>query len=375
MTNGEVHAWNILNRQPVIAKWANGMFTEIASTNDNPAQDKWIGPPLVDLQINGFAGIDFQKEKLSASELIHATSALEKSGCSKFFFTLITNEWDIMTERLARAKELRDKHPKLKQAIAGWHIEGPFLSSETGYCGAHPPNLMLKATVERLTKIRKITEKDPVLLTMAPEIEGGLSAFSKARELGFRVSIGHTNAPDNIIRRVTAGGSTGFTHLGNGCPAELKRDDNILWRALENQSLTYSLIPDRWHVSPALFRIIHKLINNKSIYYTTDAMAAADSPPGKYQFGHLELEVGLEKIVKLPGTNNLAGSALTPINCIRFASEMLRCDWQEIWKNYSNIPAEFMNLITGFNVGAPAEFVEVETSSNNNIKTINLRRY
>ena len=104
-------------------------------------------------------------------------------------------------------------------------------------------------------------------------------------------------------------------------------------------------------------------------------MAAADSPPGKYQFGHLELEVGLEKIVKLPGTNNLAGSALTPINCIRFASEMLRCDWQEIWKNYSNIPAEFMNLITGFNVGAPAEFVEVETSSNNIIKTINLRRY
>ena len=375
MTSGEVHAWNILNRQPVIAKWANGMFTEIASTNDNPAQDKWIGPPLVDLQINGFAGIDFQKDKLSTDELIHATSALESSGCSKFFFTLITNEWDIMTERLARAKEIRDKHPKLKQAIAGWHIEGPFLSSETGYCGAHPPNLMLEATVERLTKIREITEKDPVLLTMAPEIEGGLSAFSKARELGFRVSIGHTNAPDNIIRRVTAGGSTGFTHLGNGCPAELKRDDNILWRALENQSLTYSLIPDRWHVSPALFRIIHKLINNKSIYYTTDAMAAADSPPGKYQFGHLELEVGLEKIVKLPGTNNLAGSALTPINCIRFASEMLRCDWQEIWKNYSNIPAEFMNLITGFNVGAPAEFVEVETSSNNIIKTINLRKY
>ena len=54
---------------------------------------------------------------------------------------------------------------------------------------------------------------------------------------------------------------------------------------------------------------------------------------------------------------------------------MLRCDWQEIWKNYSSIPAEFMNLITGFNVGAPAEFVEVETSSNNIIKTINLRRY
>ncbi|MEE2615464.1 MAG: N-acetylglucosamine-6-phosphate deacetylase [Verrucomicrobiota bacterium] len=375
MISGEVHAWNILNRQPVIVRWDNGTFTEITPTNEKPAQNKWIGPPLVDLQINGFAGIDFQKDKLSVEQLMHATSALENSGCSKFFFTLITSEWDIMTERLAKAKELRDKHTKLQQAIAGWHIEGPFLSSETGYCGAHPPNLMLAPTIARLTKIREITGKDPVLLTMAPEIEGGLPAFFKARELGFQVSIGHTNAPDNIIRRVTTGGSTGFTHLGNGCPAELRRDDNILWRALDNASLTYSLIPDRWHVSPALFRIIHRLINNNSIYYTTDAMAAAGSGPGKYQFGHLELEVGKEEIVRLPGTANLAGSALTPINCIRYASEMLRCDWQDTWKNYSTIPAEFMNLTTGFKIGAPAEFVEVETKSNNNINKINLHRY
>ncbi len=219
MISGEVHAWNIINRQPVIVRWENGAFTEIAPTNKKPAQNKWIGPPLVDLQINGFAGIDFQKDKLSVEQLMHATSALENSGCSKFFFTLITSEWDIMTERLAKAKELRDKHTKLQQAIAGWHIEGPFLSSETGYCGAHPPNLMLSPTIARLTKIREITGKDPVLLTMAPEIEGGLPAFFKARELGFQVSIGHTNAPDNIIRRVTTGGSTGFTHLGNVCPA------------------------------------------------------------------------------------------------------------------------------------------------------------
>lgn len=375
MNRGEVHAWNILDRQPIIVKWDDGAFTEISATNKKPEQDKWIGPPLVDLQINGFAGIDFQQDNLSVDQLIHATSGLEDAGCSKFFFTLITSEWDLMTERLAKAKQLRDKHTKLQKSIAGWHIEGPFLSAETGYCGAHPPNLMLEPTEALLTRIRDITGSDPVMLTMAPEIEGGLSAFSTARELGFQVSIGHTNAPDNIIRRVTASGSTGFTHLGNGCPAELRRDDNILWRALDSPNLKYSLIPDRWHVSPSLFRILHRLINKNSIYYTTDSMAAAGSGPGKYQFGHLELEVGEEEIVRLPGTANLAGSALTPINCIRYASEMLRCDWQDTWKNYSIIPAEFMNLITGFKIGAPAEFVEVETNSNNTIKAINLHRY
>ncbi len=374
MANGEVHAWNILDRQPVVAKWDNGIFTDFTPTTEPPAQNKWIGPPLVDLQINGFAGVDFQQDDLTAEQLLHATNALGQAGCGRFFFTLITDDWEAMTRRLAKAKQLRDADPVLVQAIAGWHIEGPFLSAEPGYCGAHPPDLMLDPTPEQLEEIREITSDDPVLLTMAPERESGLSAFAKARELGFLVSIGHTNAPGHIMRRVTAGGSTGFTHLGNGCPAEMKRDDNILWRGLDTPGLTYSLIPDRWHVSPALFRILHRLIGRDTLYYTTDAMAAAGSTPGKYSLGHLELEVGPEEIVRLPGTPNLAGSALTPINAIRHAADMLRCDWQDIWKHYSTIPAQFAKLPDGFEPGAHAEFVEIETGPGDRIESVRLHR-
>ena len=374
MANGEVHAWNILDRQPVLAKWDNGIFTDITSTTEPPAQNNWIGPPLVDLQVNGFAGVDFQQDDLTAEQLLHATNALGQAGCGRFFFTLITDDWEAMTRRLAKAKQLRDANQALGQAIAGWHIEGPFLSAEPGYCGAHPPDLMLDPTPEQLEEIREITSDDPVLLTMAPERESGLSAFAKARELGFLVSIGHTNAPGHIMRRVTAGGSTGFTHLGNGCPAEMKRDDNILWRGLDTPGLTYSLIPDRWHVSPALFRILHRLIDRDTLYYTTDAMAAAGSTPGKYSLGHLELEVGPEEIVRLPGTPNLAGSALTPINAIRHAADMLRCDWQDIWKHYSTIPAQFAKLPDGFEPGARAEFVEIETGPGDRIESVRLHR-
>ena len=374
MANGEVHAWNILDRQPVLAKWDNGIFTDITPTTEPPAQNKWIGPPLVDLQVNGFAGIDFQQDGLTAEQLLHATNALGQAGCGRFFFTLITDDWEAMTRRLAKAKQLRDANQALGQAIAGWHIEGPFLSAEPGYCGAHPPDLMLDPTPEQLEEIREITSDDPVLLTMAPERESGLSAFAKARELGFRVSIGHTNAPGHIMRRVTAGGSTGFTHLGNGCPAGMKRDDNILWRGLDTPGLTYSLIPDRWHVSPALFRILHRLIDRDTLYYTTDAMAAAGSTPGKHSLGHLELEVGPEEIVRLPGTPNLAGSALTPINAIRHAADMLRCDWQDIWKHYSTIPAQFAKLPDGFEPGARAELVEIETGPGDRIDSVRLHR-
>ena len=374
MANGEIHAWNILDRQPVLAKWDNGIFTEFTHTTEPPAQNEWIGPPLVDLQVNGFAGVDFQQDDLTAEQLLHATNALGQAGCGSFFFTLITDNWKAMTRRLAKAKQHRAANPAHGQAIAGWHIEGPFLSAEPGYCGAHPPDLMLDPTPEQLEEIWEITSDDPVLLTMAPERESGLSAFAKARELGFRVSIGHTNAPGHIMRRVSAGGSTGFTHLGNGCPVELKRDDNILWRALDTPGLTYSLIPDRWHVSPALFRILHRLIDRDTLYYTTDAMAAAGSAPGKYSLGHLELEVGPEEIVRLPGTPNLAGSALTPINAILHAADMLRCDWQDIWKHYSTIPAQFAKLPVGFEPGARAEFVEIKAGPGNRIESVRLNR-
>ena len=84
MAKGEIHAWNILDRQPVLAKWDNGIFTDFNHTTELPAQNKWIGPPLVDLQVNGFAGVDFQQDELTAEQRqvniacifvsVHATS-------------------------------------------------------------------------------------------------------------------------------------------------------------------------------------------------------------------------------------------------------------------------------------------------------------
>ena len=76
-----------------------------------------------------------------------------------------------------------------------------------------------------------------------------------------RVSLGHTNASAEVLRQAVAAGATGFTHFGNACPQELDRHDNILWRALDTPGLTAGLIPDGIHVSPVLFRLVHRLFD------------------------------------------------------------------------------------------------------------------
>jgi N-acetylglucosamine-6-phosphate deacetylase len=176
------------------------------------------------------------------------------------------------------------------------------------------------------------------------------------------VSLGHTNAPTGCLREAVAAGATGFTHLGNTCPQELDRHDNILWRVLDTPGLHVTLIADRLHVSPPLFRIFHRLLPADRILYITDAMAAAGAPPGRYRVGHLELEVGADRVVRQPGKTNFAGSAATPVEAVFHAAEMLEVPWKETWPRMSLAPAKWLGLPVDEKPGADGDYCLVTTS-------------
>ena len=357
MNSGEHSAFYYTTREPVRATWREGKILSLTKTEEQPATNLWLAPALVDLQINGYGGVDFQRDGLSLEQLLRASRALRRDGCGKFFFTLITDEWPKMLARLEHARRLRAQSPELQDALAGWHMEGPFLSEQRGFCGAHNPARMIDPTSEHLHALRAVTGHDPVLLTLAPERAGAIDAIRLARALGMTVSLGHTDASAEVLRAAVEAGATGFTHLGNGCPRELDRHDNILWRIADEPRLGASLIPDGLHVSPAPFRLLHRLLDaGRLIYYTTDAMAAAGAGPGRYTLGELEVEVGADQVVRQPGRTNFAGSALTPFEGVFRAAKMLNGPWQECWRRFSETPAQWVGLRNEIRVDEPAAF-------------------
>jgi N-acetylglucosamine-6-phosphate deacetylase len=352
---GEITGLNLADGRPIRITWEAGILRQIEDLETKSPPDFWIAPPLFDLQVNGYGGIDYQQDDLTLENLLTAARKLRADGCTRFLLTLITDEWSALASRLRHLRSLRSQSPELQAAIAGWHIEGPFLSAEPGFAGAHNPKLMCDPAPEHILELRTITGKDPVLLTVAPERSGVLKAIELAVAQGMKASLGHTNAPFEIVREAVRAGATAFTHLGNGCPRELDRHDNILWRVFETPELTVSLIPDQIHISPSLFRVMDREMAGR-IYYTTDAMSAAGMPPGRYKLGRMELQVGADQIVRRPGTQLFAGSALRPIEGVFRAARMLGCSWRETWARFSQKPASVMGLLNGLAVGQPADF-------------------
>ncbi len=371
MNTHEIHGRHYATGEPICLRWAGDQIVAADRTGQLPpgTPDRWLAPALIDLQVNGYAGVDFQRDGLTESELLTAARGLARDGCTRWLLTLITEDWKRLMARLQYLRRLRAGSPVLRQAIVGWHIEGPFLSGEPGYRGAHDATLMIDPTERHIAELREAAGVDPVLLTLAPERPGAIPAIRACAAAGITVSLGHTDASAELLSAAVKAGARSFTHLGNGCPRALDRHDNIVWRVLdtpERNNLTIGLIPDAIHVSAPLFRLLHQCLHADQIYYVSDAMSAAGAPPGRYPLGRLEVKVGVDQVVRQPGQTNFAGSALRPIDGIRRSATMRSQSWQAVWNHYCEVPARLLGVATGLSPGQPADFCAVELDPQGN---------
>ncbi len=294
---------------------------------------------LFDFQVNGFGGVDFQRDNLTSTEFAHAVAALRQHGTSGIFATLITDEIEALCRRFAALEKLCATVPSAGAAILGYHLEGPWLSPTPGYRGAHPAGPMRAPTFADYERLQAAAHGRLRLITLAPEWPGSAEFIAAVTQQGVHVSLGHTNASEAEIDAAIRAGARFCTHLGNGCPLELPRHDNIVQRLLARDELTACFIPDGIHLPKGVLKNFVRAKPNGRVLFTTDAMAGAGAPPGRYTIGPHLITVGADGVARQPGEKNFAGSTLTPDVGVRHIADWLNLTPEAAYHLWSTAPA------------------------------------
>lgn len=266
-----------------------------------------------DLQINGYFGVDFNQDELSGDDLHAACVALERDQVEGVLATIITDDISRMSARLSRIVGLRSEDPAVRDMIVGFHIEGPFISTEAGYIGAHPVAHAKEATWDEMARLLEAGDGLTRLVTLAPEQDPTQRITQRLADQGILVAAGHTNASIEQLDACIDAGLSLFTHLGNGCPRLMDRHDNIIQRALSRaERLHFGLIADGAHVPFFALRNYLEVIGFNRAFIVSDAIAAAGCGPGVYPLGDRQVTVGEDCVPRAEDDSHLVGSA-TPM--------------------------------------------------------------
>lgn len=272
---------------------------------------------LFDLQVNGYAGVDFNDAALTPARLDRALEAMLADGVTGCLPTLITAPRADLRARLAALDAAARESRLGASMIPGYHIEGPFLNDDEGYRGCHPAAAMSDPDAGFLAELEAGLFRPILLVTLAPERRGGLDAVRRLAAAGKIVAIAHSAADFSTVRAAADAGMTLSTHLGNGLPQALPKLNNTLLAQLAEPRLAACLIADGHHVPPEALRALVSLKGPARCILTTDAATAAAAPPGAYRFAGMDILHLEDGRVVQPGGAGLAGSALRLDRAVR----------------------------------------------------------
>jgi len=278
-------------------------------------------PRFFDLQVNGYAGVDFNGDQLSCEDVEVACKAMRTDGVAQFLATIITDDLDVMAARAQRLVSATEASALAQTMVAGIHFEGPFISQESGYVGAHPAHAARAATVDAAAKLIDAGAGLVRLVTLAPEQDADGSVTKRLAEQGVVVSAGHCNPSLEQLERSIDAGLTMFTHLGNGCPLQMHRHDNVIQRVLSlSGKLWICFIADGVHVPFVALQNYLRLVGPERAIVVSDAISAAGKGPGLYTLAGHQVVVDEQLATWAADRSHLVGSACT----LRQMAENLR---------------------------------------------------
>ncbi len=265
-----------------------------------------------DLQVNGYAGVDFNQDGLKADDLHRACERLDADGVGGFLATVITDDLEAMCRRLSTLAALRERDPLAQRLIAGFHIEGPFLNETEGYRGAHPRDAIRPAGLDAMTRLLDAAAGLARVVTLAPERDDRFAVTRMLATRGIIASAGHTDATLDELRGAIDAGLSMFTHVGNGCPMHMHRHDNIVQRALSlADRLWLCFIADGAHVPFVALGNYLRIAGQDRVVIVSDAIAPAGLGPGRYMFGRWDIVVDDDMVPRAPDRSHFVGSGIT----------------------------------------------------------------
>lgn len=285
-----------------------GVTIESVAPSEKPSH-AWLSPGWIDLQVNGFAGVDYNTPATPIEEIDRSLRALFATGVTRFYPTVITGSPSLMEGALRNLARSRQQLPA-GDAIEGFHVEGPFISPEDGPRGAHPRQWVRPPDLDEYHRWQDAAGGLVRMVTIAPEWPEAPRFIEGVVADGVVAAIGHTNATAPQIADAVSAGASISTHLGNGAHAVLPRHPNYIWDQLAEDRLMAGFIVDGVHLPVSFLKPALRAKGLERSVLVTDAATPSGAAPGRYRFGEFEVELTPDNRVVLPESGKLAGSAL-----------------------------------------------------------------
>eukprot|EP00039_Didymoeca_costata_P007750 m.103422 g.103422 ORF g.103422 m.103422 type:complete len:341 (-) comp13810_c0_seq2:1881-2903(-) len=279
---------------------------------------------FVDIQINGWCGIDFSSPKLTKESCELAFDAIRSSGTAYFMPTVITSPVCDYEHVLPILVQVSNSE-KYKDHVLGFHLEGPFISPKDGAVGCHRKEHCKAPDSTLLKHLAQLCKGKLKLITIASELENASQLCKDAVDMGIVVSLGHQLATREDIKTLVAAGATMLTHLGNGMPNLVNRHRNSLMVGMAADELVAGIITDGFHLPVDTIKNILRSKGISRVYITSDAAPVAGMEDGVHEcFGKKVIvetnEVG--SCVKDAVEPCLAGSGASMMQCVNYLSSL-----------------------------------------------------
>ena len=268
---------------------------------DLAADDGVVVPGFVDMHVHGGGGHAFTAH--NPAELHEVVAHHRNCGTTNMLASLVTADLPSLATSVRLLSELVDAGE-----VAGIHLEGPWLNPVRA--GAHDVSLLRSPEPAEVQRLLDAGGGRVRMVTLAPELPGGLDAVRRTVAAGAVAAAGHTDADYATTRAALDAGATVATHLFNGMPPLHHREPGPVLALLEDPRVTVELILDGVHLHPATVDHVVRAAGPDRVALVTDAMSAAGMPDGRYELGELEVEV-VDRVARLPGNGSIAGSTVT----------------------------------------------------------------